>query len=129
MRITKDIPLRKFEAWSGGAYTLQAVIDAAQCDTLEFIIDDLYPDGMDATQLNDFLWFQRDQIYEWLDMPGDDEDNEFAEPQVWTDFTSYCDQFEVCNECPFDEIAADSYNCRELWKTKYGHCTNIGGKL
>ena len=65
MKITRDISLENFEAWSGGADTLEE-LTAEECEQLESIIEDLYPDGMDETQLNDLLWFERDNIAEWL---------------------------------------------------------------
>lgn len=65
MKITKEICLENFEAWSGGADTLHE-LTAGECKQLETIIEDLYPDGMDETQLNDLLWFERDTIAEWL---------------------------------------------------------------
>lgn len=65
MKITKETSLENFEAWSGGADTLNE-LTAEECEQLEPIIEDLYPDGMDETQLNDLLWFERDTIAEWL---------------------------------------------------------------
>ena len=33
---------------------------------LEQILDDIYPDGMTETELNDLLWFDSESVYEWL---------------------------------------------------------------
>jgi hypothetical protein len=65
MKITSEISLENFEAWSGGADTMNE-LTAEELEQLESIIEDLYPDGMDETQLNDLLWFERDTIAEWL---------------------------------------------------------------
>ena len=65
MNITKEISLEDFEAWSGGADTLNE-LTAKECEQLERILEDLHQDGMDETQLNDLLWFKRDTIAEWL---------------------------------------------------------------
>ena len=42
------------------------------------MIEELYPDGLTDTQLNDILWFEEEWIYETLGIPTDDEelDNE-----------------------------------------------------
>ena len=66
MKITSEISLKNFKAWSGAKDTLNKLIELDKCDELEFILDDLYPDGMTETQLNDILWFEDEWIYETL---------------------------------------------------------------
>ena len=65
LTITDEISLENFEAWSGGKDTLDKLAHQ-ECETVENMIEDCYPDGMSATALNDFLWFERDTIAEWL---------------------------------------------------------------
>lgn len=65
MIITSEIDLRDFEGWSGGESTL-ATLSYDQIDTLQFILEDAYPDGMDETHLNDILRFETDWIAELL---------------------------------------------------------------
>lgn len=65
MKITKEISLRNFEGWSGAVDTLNTLTDE-QKDALEANLEELDPDGMDETSLNDFLWFENDTIAEWL---------------------------------------------------------------
>ena len=66
MKITSEISLKNFKAWSGAKDTLNKLIELDKCDELEFILDDLYPDGLTDTQLNDILWFEDEWIYETL---------------------------------------------------------------
>ena len=66
MKITSEMSLKNFKAWSGGKVTLNKLIELDKCDELEFILDDLYPDGLTETQLNDILWFEDEWIYETL---------------------------------------------------------------
>ena len=66
MKITSEISLKNFKAWSGAKDTLNKLIELDKCEDLEFILDDLYPDGLTDTQLNDILWFESDWIYETL---------------------------------------------------------------
>lgn len=65
MIITSEIDLRDFEGWSGGESTL-ATLSYDQIDTLQFILEDAYPEGIDETQLNDILRFETDWIAELL---------------------------------------------------------------
>ena len=66
MKITSEISLKNFKAWSGAKDTLNKLIELDKCDELEFILDDLYPDGLTETELNDLLWFDDEWIYETL---------------------------------------------------------------
>ena len=66
MKITSEMSLKNFKAWSGAKDTLNKLIELDKCDELEFILDDLYPDGITETQLNDILWFDDEWIYETL---------------------------------------------------------------
>ena len=65
LTITKEISLSDFEAWSGGADTMNE-LNSEECEQIESTIEELYPNGMTETQLNDLLWFERDSIAEWL---------------------------------------------------------------
>ena len=66
MKITSEMSLKNFKAWSGAKDTLNKLIELDKCDELEFILDDLYPDGLTDTELNDILWFDDEWIYETL---------------------------------------------------------------
>ena len=66
MKITSEISLKNFKAWSGAKDTLNKLIELDKCDELEFILDDLYPNGLTDTQLNDILWFEDEWIFETL---------------------------------------------------------------
>ena len=66
MKITSEMSLENFKAWSGAKDTLNKLIELDKCEDLEFILDDLYPDGLTDTQLNDILWFEDEWIFETL---------------------------------------------------------------
>ena len=66
MKISREMNLRNFEAWSGAKDTLNKLIELDKCEELEFILEDLYPNGMTETQLNDILWFEDEWIFETL---------------------------------------------------------------
>lgn len=57
--------LSDFEPWSGGKDTWDALSQDDR-DKLESFLEDAYPDGMSATELNDLLWHDRETVAEWL---------------------------------------------------------------
>lgn len=65
MKIICETRLENFEAWSGGKDTMND-LSHSDCERLEQHIEELYPDGITDTQLNDFLWFERDTISDLL---------------------------------------------------------------
>ena len=66
MTITYELDLNSFQAWSGAKETLERIQREGKCGLLEQILDDIYPDGMTETELNDLLWFDSESVYEWL---------------------------------------------------------------
>ena len=74
MRIYSETSLENFEAWSGAVDTLDRVREEGKCDELESILEDLYPDGMSKTELNDLLWFEPETVYEWLGIEEEEEE-------------------------------------------------------
>ncbi len=76
MRVYSDDGIRNFEPWSGAVDTHRTIIEHG-CETaFESLIEELYPDGLSDTDLNDILWFERDWIFESLDIKEDEEDEE-----------------------------------------------------
>ena len=73
MRVYQEISFEDFEAWSGAVDTKEKIIDAGKAEEFEALVEELFPNGIDATELNDFLWFDDDYILEIL---GITEDNE-----------------------------------------------------
>ena len=66
MTITYELDLNSFQAWSGAKDTLERIQREGKCAELENILEELYPDGMTETELNDLLWFDSESVYEWL---------------------------------------------------------------
>ena len=64
----ENMSLANFDAWSGGESTKNEIIEANLVDEFDYLIEELYPDGLSKTQLNDILWFERDSIYKHLGM-------------------------------------------------------------
>lgn len=66
MTITYELDLNSFKAWSGAVDTLERIQREGKCAELENVLEELYPDGMTETELNDLLWFDSESVYEWL---------------------------------------------------------------
>ena len=65
MIIKTETTLKNFEFWSGAKDTVKYLTES-ELDIIESCLDDLYPEGMTDTELNDFMWFEDDTIAEWL---------------------------------------------------------------
>ena len=74
MKITQDISLYNFEAWSGAKETKEIILNNNKESEFEYLIEELYPEGITDTQLNDLLWFDSEQIYESLGINESDSD-------------------------------------------------------
>lgn len=68
--------LEKFVPWSGAVSTLKRVREEGKLEALESVLEDLYPDGMTETELNDLLWFDEDSVFEWVGIEEEQEENE-----------------------------------------------------
>ena len=66
MKVYYELDLENFEAWSGAEDTLDRIRNEGKVGTLEAILEDAYPDGIDETQLNDLLRLDDELVFEWL---------------------------------------------------------------
>jgi hypothetical protein len=74
MKITREIDLLRFDAWSGATDTQETIISEHKADDFNSLIEELYPDGLTDTELNDILWFEEDWIFEQLGINTDEEE-------------------------------------------------------
>ena len=84
MKIISETCLGDFKFWSGAEDTAQRIWEEKGeegWEQLEAILEDLYPDGIDETELNDLLWFDAATVYEWLGI-GDENENENDEEEA-----------------------------------------------
>lgn len=61
MRIYREVELMEFEAWSGAVDTLKE-LTSEELNLLQEVLEELYPEGLTDTQLNDILWFEDEFI-------------------------------------------------------------------
>ena len=87
MKVYAEKSLIEFEFWAGAKDRVDYLTDR-ELEQLEKIFEELYPDGMDETQINDIFWFEEDWIAEMLGysdfeelMHRDDEEEEEEEEE------------------------------------------------
>ena len=115
MKYYVETSLENFEAWSGGRDTLEVLIEKGLCDTVENILNDIYADEAPTdTEINDTLWFSRDEIAEWcgfsswdaLENGEEEEEEETAEEEAEdNNFSRWCEnQSRDCSGCPYQKF-------------------------
>ena len=72
--INENQTLRNFDAWSGAVDTKQTILDNGMEQDFEQLIEELYPDGLTDTQLNDLLWFDSEFIFDSLGINEEEEE-------------------------------------------------------
>lgn len=65
MKLYREESLSRFDFWSGAKDTVKYLTES-ELETIESYLEELYPEGMTDTELNDFMWFEDDTIAEWL---------------------------------------------------------------
>ena len=65
MKVTKEISLSNFDFW-GGAKDRAQMLTIDELNEIERQLEDVYPDGMDETQINDMFWFDFDWVAQMI---------------------------------------------------------------
>ena len=65
MKVYKEVNAYNFDFWSGAKDTVKYLTDE-EVNMIFEMLEELYPEGMDETEVNDFFWFEDDTIAEWL---------------------------------------------------------------
>lgn len=62
----------KFQPWAGAIDTYETIIENNCLSAFEAMIEELYPNGIEETALNDLLWFEPEFIFENLGIEIED---------------------------------------------------------
>ena len=73
MKVYKEMNLRDFEFWSRAKDNAETLTNE-QLDMVESILEDVYPDGMNETEINNFFGFGFDTIREWLGIEKEEDE-------------------------------------------------------
>jgi hypothetical protein len=65
MLVHTEVSLANFQFW-GGAKDFAQELTIEDLEQIEFVLEDIYPDGMDETLVNDIFWFETDWLCECL---------------------------------------------------------------
>ena len=67
VKIEMDYRTLKNNSWSGALDTLKDIEEDDKEDELMYLLEEIFTDTIPTeTEVNDFLWFERDYIYESL---------------------------------------------------------------
>ena len=66
MKVYEELNLKDFESWSGATETKNIIIQAGKEEEFEELIEELFPNGVSATELNDLLWFDQEYVLNTL---------------------------------------------------------------
>lgn len=67
MKFNTEINMEDFPAWSGAIDTLDRIKEEGKIKELEFLMQDIFCNKTPTkSEINDFLWFDDDFIYESL---------------------------------------------------------------
>lgn len=70
MKVFREMSLTNFQFWAG-AKDNAAMLEYDELEQLEYMLEDIYPDGMDEVLINDLMWFDFEQVCEWLGLELD----------------------------------------------------------
>ena len=75
MSIVKEISAFELRGalWSGALDTLETIIENGKLQELMSLLEELYPEPVDITTINDLLWFDDDFIFEQLGIEPEDD--------------------------------------------------------
>ena len=63
----------KGELWSGALHTLETVAQKDKLQDLMYMLEDMYPEPVGITTVNDLLWFDDESVFEQLGIGQTDE--------------------------------------------------------
>ena len=122
-----EFDLYDFPAWSGGHDTLETLKEKNLVDEVQAAIEEIYccEESPTDTEINDFLWFERDTIAEWLGFSdwealeyGEEEAEDEDENEEENAFSAFCDSFAACKNCPYRECNTMD-ECRAAFKADH----------
>lgn len=110
--------------WSGAIDTLKDIERNNREEEFMSLLEEMFIDGTPTdTEVNDWIWFDRDMIYEncGLDENGEEPkdydeeeiENSIEELNATDDFEDFCDD---CETCCLNKMCATYDNCKEMFE-------------
>ncbi len=123
--------------WSGAVDTLNSIVEADKEDEFMQLLEDVFMDGETPTEteVNDFIWFETDFIFEHLGLDEDgnvikegqdfeDVEDSVASMKSTDDFEKFCHVNSDCDMCILNYCKSQS-DCREEFENYWNQVTNI----
>lgn len=66
VKIVDEISVGNFDGWSGAEDTIEKVREAGKIDELDQILEEMFPEGISTTGLNDLLRFDDEYVLSLL---------------------------------------------------------------
>ena len=74
MKIVNEITIANFKAWEGAVETVEVIVEHDMVEEFDMLMEEIYPEGLTPTELNDLLWFDSQWVYEALGMQVEEEE-------------------------------------------------------
>ena len=74
MKVYEELNLKDFESWSGATETKNIIINEGKEEEFEELIEELYPNGISATTLNDLLWLDQEYVLDTLGIENSEDE-------------------------------------------------------
>lgn len=107
--------------WSGAIDTMADIENTNKEDEFMAFLEMVFADREETptmTDVNDFIWFEREHIYEHLGLTEDGElpenvvESTLENLELEDDFNDFCGE---CDECPFDMICQTYEECEQMF--------------
>ena len=137
MEIKKEIGFYELAdmAWSGAVDTLSDIQDANKEDEFMNFLEMIFMDTEEIptdTEVNDFIWFERDYIYENIGLtengklPEEEASEEICESldslEAEDEFEEFCCD---CDNCIFNDIFSTVDDCKAMFEDYKNQVTTI----
>lgn len=108
--------------WSGAIDTLKTIEEHDKEEELMTHLEEIFESYFDnvptMTEINDYLWFEDEAIFEALGISETEEEEiEYEEGETekeCVDFNSFCRRYE-CEKCPYDDHCKTIDDCRKRY--------------
>ena len=81
MRVISEMSLTSFKFWAG-AESNAARLTYDEIEQVGYMLEDIYSDGIEDTQINDLFWFDFEIVCEWLGYTYDVDNDEIIREMV-----------------------------------------------
>lgn len=111
MRLYTD-DLDDYKPWSGARETYEEIERAGKLDEMWDYLEELFEGEASFTDVNDYLWFESDDVLIALGLRSDGSD--YSEGETEQEFDSaedFCNSFVSCTICPYNNLCSSFSEC------------------